>query len=479
MRAVCKNKFLNRTVLNTTVFICVFIAATLSAASPFIHLIIAPYMKVFLVWGFILVFYQVAMNYHKYLNKFYLILLLFTFSYVITILINREQNFNNNLKALMYMIIIFTLVFDYDPHKKKEVIYNTIKYIFLTFIITSFALTLVSFGTYVFSIQGHAMYNEQWVYYGMFENRLWGLYNPSTGSAINTLAILMILGYWIYYKTKSILLRTFFAIALVIHYFCLLLTNSRTALFTLIIGLGILVFFSPRYMGKIRYKQNKLKQIIISLFLSFGCCIIVFASVAPIRAVLSYAPGAIKYVDRMLDDSGHKKNKNKIEKEELTRLEELEERPGGVLTGRTVLWKAGIKTYFEAPLFGITRENISENVSKNLDDDYWLRDLQRGGLHNIFITVLVSSGAIGFCLFIIFIVLLVYKCFYYLISNKHYVHTGIVYALFTILAILMIMEFFESRILYQVSIFYVLFWCIAGLTLSLIDRPEESKIHEN
>ena len=108
----------------------------------------------------------------------------------------------------------------------------------LVFVGVSFLLAAASLYTYVFSVKGHAMYNGQWVYYGMFENRLWGLYNPNTGSAINR-SHFVDFRLLIFFRPKRKVMKAFFVINVLCHYFCLLLTNSRTALYTLIIGVGI------------------------------------------------------------------------------------------------------------------------------------------------------------------------------------------------------------------------------------------------
>ena len=160
----------------------------------------------------------------------------------------------------------------------------------------------------------------------------------------------------------------------------------------------------------------------------------------------------------------------KIEQEELERLEEEEERPGGILTGRTELWEAGLKTFVESPVFGVTRENITERVGANLADKYWENDLARGGLHNIYLTVLVSSGIVGFVLFMAFILIYVVKAIRYVFSAEARKQNGFVMCLITISAVLLIMEFLEARILYQVGIFYIIFWCIAGYVLCFTDK---------
>ena len=461
---------LKYTVFNDLLFKCVFIVAALGAASPFVHLVISPFMKILLAWGAVILLYKLCVNRKMFFNKYYIILGAFCISYGITVLLNRELNFGANAKALMYMVVIFSVIFTVDFQKSRETILRELKIIALVFTIASFFLAAGSLYTYIFSLKGHAMYNGQWVYYGMFENRLWGLYNPNTGSAINTLTLLMISGYWIFFRPKRKALQVFFVIDGLCHYFCLLLTNSRTALYTLIIGAGILIFLSGQYY----WQKEKIKPKVVLRQIIFALigCVVIFISVSPIRAGLSYVPSAVKYVSENIFGTG---SDQKIEQEELERLEEEEERPGGILTGRTELWEAGLKTFVESPVFGVTRENITERVGANLADKYWENDLARGGLHNIYLTVLVSSGIVGFVLFMAFILIYVVKAIRYVFSAEARKQNGFVMCLITISAVLLIMEFLEARILYQVGIFYIIFWCIAGYVLCFTDKTGVSK----
>ena len=97
------------------------------------------------------------------------------------------------------------------------------------------------------------------------------------------------------------------------------------------------------------------------------------------------------------------------------------------------------------------RENIFERVDRNLHDKYWEKILKRGGLHNIYLTVLVSSGIVGFVIFIAFIIIYAVKAIRYAFSQKARKENGFVLCLLAISAVQLMMEFLEARILYQVG----------------------------
>ena len=150
---------------------------------------------------------------------------------------------------------------------------------------------------------------------------------------------------------------------------------------------------------------------------------------------------------------------------------ELREGEDGMLTGRPMLWLAGFRTFLEAPVFGVTRENLSQRVGENLSDKGWMPDLEAGGIHNGPLTVLVCSGLAGFVPLLAFAVMLLRRftrALLPLLTGHTDRVTGIeaeIAALAgAVILVIMFMaaEMTESRILYQVNAFFVFFWTVCG-----------------
>jgi hypothetical protein len=157
---------------------------------------------------------------------------------------------------------------------------------------------------------------------------------------------------------------------------------------------------------------------------------------------------------------------------------ELREGEDGMLTGRPMLWLAGFRTFLEAPVFGVTRENLSQRVGENLSDKGWMPDLEAGGIHNGPLTVLVSSGLAGFVPLLAFAVMLLRRftrALMPLLTGHTDRVTGseaeIAALAGAVILVIMFMaaEMTESRILYQVNAFFVFFWTVCGYA-STIDR---------
>ena len=153
-------------------------------------------------------------------------------------------------------------------------------------------------------------------------------------------------------------------------------------------------------------------------------------------------------------------------------MEQAENREGGILTGRDDLWKAGIKALGQSPILGLGRENIANETEKYLEGENWKESLHIGGLHNIYITVLVSSGILGFSLLAVFAALSFWRVIKNPVRGRK---IGLWYGVLTVITMTFyITELVEARILYQVGIFYVLFWTFLGLLNAFALRASES-----
>ena len=128
---------------------------------------------------------------------------------------------------------------------------------------------VISLGTYVFSISGEYMTSSGVTYYGMYDNRLWGLYNANTGSMLNCISIVLSAGFMLRYRGK-ISNYVLNGINILIQLTCLVLTGSRAAFYALI---GILVvgtcFLNLRmYLRK--YEKISLKCVLTGVMAV--CC---------------------------------------------------------------------------------------------------------------------------------------------------------------------------------------------------------------
>lgn len=452
--------------INRVALKIVFMLTMMLCAIPYVHGVLSPFVKLLLLWGGVSVGADLLTGAKLVRNKFMLLLIAFCGAYGVTILLNHEAFFANNIKALLYMGVIFVMLYGQDLTLDRETVKKEMRLVSYVFVVMSFLLSLICFATYVFSINTHYTTDEGWKYIGMFENRLWGLYNPNTGSTLATISIVLTVFLWMTRGKKSKWLTAFFITNLCIQSFCLILTGSRTALYVLYIGVAMLVF----YLLPLKWlKARSVKNYLLRIAAAGLAVICVFTSFQVVKTGLSYVPSLTRSIIS-ISTTGEELE---IEKEELTRLEVEENREGGFLTGRQHLWQAGLKAFLESPIFGVTRENLAERAKGYLISEAWEGTLGTGGLHNIYITILVSSGIIGFVLIAAFTVWSLIKMFSSLYRRKFDGKERYCFLFsFVLIALFFVMEMFEARILYRVSLFYIVFWIYYGYAMYFTQKEE-------
>lgn len=484
-----KKKILEQSIL---LFKAIFIIVMLISAVPFLHVIISPYIKILLGIGAILIVGDFFVTRERWKPKDFWLLLLFAGMYLITVILNRAGHFADNFKAWCYMLLIFILLYSYDCKRPLSKVYGEIKIMFRVFLAGVFLCSTICLLTYIFSFNISYMVGESHMYVGMYDNRLWGLYNPNTGATLNVIAILMSLGLF-FESRRETAWKIFYTVNIVVQGLCLILTGSRAPIYSAI--LGVVIFGAvegSRHFGRSMGTERKkrIRQKVLGGFAAgLAVLLITVGGGSAVKNGLSYVPPMLAktslYGPTVIKNykiqnglisakkETNKKKENTDKKVDLTRKEKEEERKGGLLTGRGDLWQAGFHGFLESPLFGVGRENVYDRCQGYLQDKVWQGSLYDGGLHNIFLTILVSSGAVGFLIILVFLVLTLKDLLWYGIREGGFVKDRLFLCLLLILLTFGITEMLEARILYRVGIFYIIFWMIYGYAMNIVRKKKE------
>lgn len=463
---------LDKEIFNRTIFKISILIAVMITSVPYLHEKVGGYVKLILIYGLIIIACEFLTKQYVSIvkDKMSVILVLFAVSYFITVVINRDLNFGSNLKELIYMIVFFALLYMNVKEKKLIDLEKEIEIVSTVVLIGTFVLSLVCFYTFLFSVSGEYKISSGLMYYGMYDNRLWGVYNANTGSTLNCISI--ILSATFLAKSRKIMYRKFIIGNMILQYVCLLLTGSRAALYILYaLMLCVAIIICIRKFAQYR-KTNKLRMLLICVLASSIISGTFFATNYIVKETVAYLPSIVKVVTNVFVDDESKTVK--IEKCDLERLEEVENREGGFFTGRTELWKASLQAFKESPIFGIARENLYERAEKYLEDDLWAKNLRVGGTHNIYICILVSSGMIGFLLLAVFTVYTMVKALIGVVENIDNVNSWML-TTFLLMIMFFVTEFVEARILYQVNVFNVLFWIYCGYLASFLKQMKKEE----
>ena len=140
-------------------------------------------------------------------------------------------------------------------------------------------------------------------------------------------------------------------------------------------------------------------------------------------------------------------------------------------SGRFKLWKESINLFKISPFIGISNGNIvfySEEYSNGvLNYSYHKSDL-----HNGYLTILVSTGIIGFLLFGIFGFRFAKHSAQHLFLQKKTFRNDVYPCLFAFLFAYLIYAMFEKALLYDISFMVMWFWLMMGYMSCYIAKFE-------
>lgn len=456
-------------------FKLIMVVATLLTAVPFIHAVIGGYVKVFLLYGFVTVLYQVIRGriFRFLRDKAGWLLVGFAAAYGVTCL-TAGGNVGANISALAYMVLFFALFAMWTAESNREEVLREVRVLAWTVAVITCVFAFANFLMFAFGIGGTYTVHGEIMKYGMADNRLFGLYNANTGSTLCVISFILSGGLLLDEKRPSKWAVAFHTFNMLFQFVCLLLTGSRAALYVLYLLVaigGFAVVLRRPDAGK------KLLHFGKSAGAAVAAVLVLFGSMHGLRAVLSYVPVWTAQLRAAVEAApGEEQVPVTVDPYDFTRLEESENRDGGFFNGRVDLWDAGLGAFKESPVLGIGRENLYDRAEPHLEDKQWAKNLSVGGLHNIYLTILTCSGAVGLLLMGAYTVWVLCRAGRCLVRDTAQCNW---FAVLVLLALMFfITEFVEARILYQVNVFNVLFWVLFGYLNALARHRKPAEAEE-
>ena len=469
---------------NRLLYICVLMVTLLFDTILLVHNYTGPLIKLFLLWGALVIAWDFFNGRKMWRTRPMIALMIFSALYMVTAVTAERVYLVSNIKTLAYMVLFFVILYGHDRNISPENWKKEIRTIMTTFVITTAVLSAICMLTYVFQVNIELLTVDGYMHFGMADNRLWGLYNPNIGGCINYMSIVFSLGLLLTLENKKTYKSILLGFNMILQYVCLLLTSSRTSVYTLLLCLGGIAFF----VLSSKYEKFSIKSI-KGFALNVIVCALIMGGIYgigdPVKNVLAYVPMYVESdisekIMNYLATSGadsvgeNTTNTESKEKVELTRLEVLENRDGGMLTGRLFLWKAGIKAWEKSPVFGISKNAIFDYAEEFVSEKQWRIALEVS-LHNGYLTLLVASGIVGAVVFMIFliwnIIPMIRSAFIQTKSKDYLLYIICLAITFSFLLV----EFFEARILYRTEIFTAMFWIVCGFTYNYVEIVNNKK----
>ena len=475
--------------------LCLIAVLTFTAV-PAVQAFLGIYVKLLLAWGGAVLVCDLFTKRRALRNRYAGFFALFVACYAVSILLNRSAGLAGNVSELCYIVLFFFVLFAYDPDGSTERAAFEVRTLARVFILLTALLSLLSLATFLFSFNYNypqsitADYGES-VFFGIQDNRLYGLYNPNTGSMLNLLSsmfslLLLALGVRVGERVAQVA-------NLLLQYVCLALTLSRTAWYMYAVFVVLFVFFVMPHPQK---AQKPLKPLVRTALragvAAVGVAVILLLS-TPLRGLLAGAPAALGWTvpESVIDSLGTRvelqKNGEVAEGENASdpnaaggdttslitqRGERTDE--GGVLTGRQYLWKGGFHAFLDHPLFGVTHKGLFEAVKPYIPAN-WQQFVKGGGLHNMFFMVLACSGGAGVIVLIGFLAVSGGRALKWMWRRRGERSAVLMNGLTVMLITILGAEMLESRLLYVVTVFGALFWSLYGYAMRLVDACEPER----
>ena len=467
--------------MNPWSYFIFFAAVALLMLIPGLFPIIRPISRIALFWAFIL-FYKDMREHKRILQSDYAILmLLFIAFYFVTVLLTDSGRFFNYFTSRAHTFFMVALFYAYNPFEDKFAKLRGLCVATKVLSGLTALMMLLSFPLFIFLIE--RVYIGSISIIGVLANRLFGLFTePNHGSAYAGIClILAILCIYIEYNDKG-KINKYLVVVSVVNYIGVVLSRSRSGTMGLAVAVIVAAFFLlkniPSLKTKVRHVFATLLCLLLFMSTYYGNVYLLYRIPENI-ANLEMLPQSEMLELWTLSVDTSRRTDDSINDLRIERVVYGDE----ISSARFGIWGDAIRVWQQHPVFGIGRMSLPEYVMDNmhlLSGDWWIT--QHNGnfaIVNVFLEVLVSSGIVGFVLYVGFLGLCALKILKYLFAKKEnsldYVVVVILFALLgqmTTVASLTATGFLTIDFLERVH------WMVLGMAMYFVskDTPQRETI---
>lgn len=405
-----------------------------------------------LIWALIIIVHDIYKKEFVLKKNYSVLMIIQGLILLLATLKNDYSDLNSYVIAIM-QLVIYLVMFNNPASISKEAIKDEVQTIIPLVNVLVGGASLISIGMFLARFSSLA---NGWTL-GMVGNRLFGIYfnsNPAAFLACITI-VLALIAIRQNYKGKYWYLAN---IGIQIVY--ILLTKCRAAL----IILGLIIIMVGYYFLVRRKPYSNLKRLALVIGLVAIIASASFVGQHIVERVPQMQGIATKGTSRFQMDkvveagrlfvAGNWDDFNRG----LTIIDE-------VSNGRVSLTKAALDIWHTEPLIGIGANNfkkIGRQESNALE--YWAVQVVHS--HNVFLETLVTTGVIGFILFVIFFFKAVLMIFNVLKKS----HNKEVYFIVQMFSMIVLSEFIgglsDYGVFYIYSLSATLAWCFLGYLFS-------------
>ncbi len=403
----------------------------------------------------------------------YLFPLLFVLAGIISALVNYQYELFSNIKILAIMAVQFDCFYMLNTHWKNQGSKELVSKLMQSFLIIWFIAVGISLVEFVIGYamdlgpdRGDLSYLRQ----GFYDERLFGTFaDPNYASVLSVVAICFCVIFLLKRKEKSIFLKIYYIINIVMQWLYVVLSGSRTALLSLCVGLGAVVLILLwNYLT-----QKGLVQIhcfVIPILLALFCVGVICGCYTATKDAMSYVPGCYTEVEKAEDNQGSASTpqKTNLNREDV-------ESSDNISNNRFTIWKDAITIWKSTPIVGATSRGYLEYAKDKIGNLYIVE--KSYVIHNGYLSTLLFSGILGAIVMVAWIGFLLYRIIKYLLcqtylEDSNYVQVVILFA--SVLA-MSVATMLLSLVFYETMIPGALFWMMCGYLLELTKNPSKKK----
>ncbi len=463
---------------DTSLFRKIYIIDLFFCMISFVQFLAYAMLPFLFIWGLRLVY----LNQRRYNTFFNLRFGIWVGAFIIASLFGIIFNFTItvfiSVVMLLHVLICFFVFYgmhtEPDFNFKKELYFLAGFMVIATTIINSIGFFCLMFGI-SFEVEFGDMF---WVRFPLYENRFTGaFFNP------NMLGFASVVGIaccHILHKDglvdeigKPKFNRVWLAAGVATNVIALILCDSNAS-FVLALGYVLIYVVYMFFDEKRNISPSKVFLKIITLIL---VCAVIAASSMAFRVVFKAGFAAVNaktnaFVDVLFNGDEIISDIENGETEENGEAS-FEHENSNIDSGRFKMWKESVGLFKISPIIGISNGNIvfysGEYLNGVLGYNYNNNDL-----HNGFLTILVSTGAIGAILFGTFGFRVGKHAMQHLFLQPKSYRYDVYPCLFSFLGAYLVYAFFEKALLYDISFMVMWFWLFMGYISCFIVKLEPS-----
>lgn len=432
-------------------------------------------MAFLFVWGVWLAVYNQRTNNTFFKLRFGLWVGAFLIFSFLSIIINFSITILHSLIMFFHIIVCF-FVF-YGMHTEPNFDFKNELYSIARFIVY---ITTIANIVGIFCLMFGITFEWYWIKFTIYENRFTGVYgNPNMlgfASVVSIVCCHMLYKSDLMNAVKQPRVSKIWIFACVAtNLFSLILCDSNASL-VLALGYAIVYVVYIFFADKTGLSASKIILKIISLvivgtFLIGSAMMLRTICQAGFSVVVSKTNSIISVIvgdeDISSTDPHSESKKTQDKNSDVTFGHENK----NIDSGRFKLWKESLNLFKISPFIGISNGNIvfysEEYLNGALSYSYHKSDL-----HNGYLTILVSTGIIGFILFGIFGFRFAKHSAQHLFLQKKTFRNDVYPCLFSFLSAYLIYALFERALLYDISFMVMWFWLMMGYMSCYIAKFE-------